>query len=73
MLSSLVFMLLAGGWGVAVTDAILNNLLIRRLPHSVPEIDPQAVLSIGAAGIKDVYSGEMLKGVQLAYLDGLRK
>lgn len=68
---SLVFMLLAGGWGVAVSDAILNNLLLRKLPHYVPGINPHDVLGVGAAGIKDNYNGEVLKGVQLAYLDGL--
>jgi hypothetical protein len=64
-------MLLAGGWGVAVTDAILNNLLLQKLPQYVDGIDPHAVLAVGAAGIKETYHGEVLKGVQQAYLDGL--
>ncbi|KAM0820112.1 putative HC-toxin efflux carrier TOXA [Seiridium cardinale] len=65
------FMFLAGSWGVAVSDAILVNLLLERLPYHVPGIDPEAVLVDGAAGIKNVYEGEVLMGVQLAYLDGL--
>lgn len=64
-------MLVAGGWGVAVTDAILNNLLLQKIPHYVPQLDGHEVLAVGAAAIKDVYSGEVLRGVRLAYLDGL--
>jgi hypothetical protein len=64
-------MFIAGGWGTAVSNAILNNLLLRRLPHYVPGIDPHTVLAVGAAGIKDEYDGEVLHGVRQAYLDGL--
>lgn len=64
-------MFIAGGWGTAVSDAILNNLLLRRLPYYVPGIDPHAVLAVGAAGIRDAYDGEVLSGVRQAYLDGL--
>ncbi|KAH8880877.1 putative MFS transporter [Thozetella sp. PMI_491] len=65
------FMFLAGAWGVAASDAILNNLLLQKLPSYVPGIEPLAVLTAGAAGIKDLYHGEALRGVQQAYLDGL--
>lgn len=64
-------MFLAGGWGVAVSDAITNNILLRKLPQYVPGIDPVAVLAVGAAGIKDAYHGDELLGVRKAYLDGL--
>lgn len=66
-----VFMFISGGMGVAVADAILNNLLLQKLPHYVPDIDPQAVLAVGAAGIKNAYDGDVLRGVRKAYLDGL--
>ncbi|KAK6086612.1 major facilitator superfamily transporter [Seiridium cupressi] len=56
---------------VSLSDAILVNILLERLPYHVPGIDPEAVLVAGAAGIKNVYEGEVLRGVQLAYLDGL--
>ncbi|KAK2611785.1 hypothetical protein N8I77_005109 [Diaporthe amygdali] len=65
------FMLLAGGWGVAVSDAITNNILLKRLAHYVPDVSPEAVLAVGAAGIKDAYKGDVLIGVKKAYLDGL--
>ncbi|ROW09753.1 hypothetical protein VMCG_02147 [Cytospora schulzeri] len=64
-----VSMFLAGGWGVAVSDAITNNILLQKLPQYVPGIDPQAVLAVGAAGIEDVYHGDELIGVRKAYLD----
>ncbi|KAF7558919.1 hypothetical protein G7046_g5232 [Stylonectria norvegica] len=66
------FMLLAGAWGVAVTDAITNNLILQKVPHYAPGIDPQAVLAVGSAGIKTAYRGAALEGVQRAYLEGLR-
>ncbi|KAI1380491.1 putative MFS transporter [Hypoxylon crocopeplum] len=65
------FLLLAGGWGVVVTNAILNSLLLQKLPYYVTGIDPHAVLQVGAAGIEDAYHGETLRGVRPAYLDGL--
>lgn len=64
-------MLPAGGWGVAATDAMLYNMLLRRVPHDVPALDGHAVLAVGAAGIKDTFPGDILEGVRLAYLDGL--
>jgi MFS transporter, DHA2 family, glioxin efflux transporter len=64
-------MFISGGPGVATADAILNNLLLKKLPDYVPDIDPQAVLAVGAAGIKDTYHGEVLSGVWQAYLDSL--
>jgi hypothetical protein len=66
-----VFMMVAGGWGVAATDAVLNNILLQRIPRYVPGLDGHDVLAVGAAGINDVYSGEVLAGVHQAYLDGL--
>lgn len=35
-----------------MADAILNNLLLQKLPQYVPDIDPQSVLSVGAGGSK---------------------
>ncbi|KAI1765517.1 putative MFS transporter [Hypoxylon sp. FL1150] len=65
------FMLLAGGWGVAATDAVLNNILLQKVALYVPGLDGNEVLAVGAAGIKDAYGGEVLRGVRQAYLDGL--
>lgn len=56
---------------MAVSNAILNNLLLQKLPLYVPGINAYAVLAIGAAGITDAYHGEELRGVRQAYLDGL--
>ncbi|KAF2685009.1 MFS general substrate transporter [Lentithecium fluviatile CBS 122367] len=66
------FMMLAGGWGVAVTDAALNNILLRKVPQYVPGLDGREVLRVGAAGLQDAYSGQVLQGVRQAYLDGIR-
>ncbi|KAI1842238.1 hypothetical protein JX266_011523 [Neoarthrinium moseri] len=49
----------------------LNNLILERIPRYAANVDPHAVLLVGAAGIHKAYSGEELRGVQLAYLDGL--
>lgn len=53
------------------SDAILNKFLLRRLPHYVPGINPQAVLAVDTADIKDAYDRELLRRVRQAYLDGL--
>jgi hypothetical protein len=69
---STVFMMLAGGWGVAASDAALNNMILHKVPQYVPGLSGQTVLSVGAAGLQDVFGGAALRGVRQAYLDGLR-
>lgn len=71
-MSSVVFMMLAGGWGVAATDAALNNIILRKVPQYVVGVDGHEVLKLGAAGLQEAFSGEVLQGVRQAYLDGLR-
>ena len=65
-------MMLAGGWGVAATDAALNNIILRKVPKYVSGLHGHEVLKSGAAGLQQAYSGEVLQGVRQAYLDGLR-
>lgn len=69
---AVVFMMLAGGWGVAATDAALNNIILRKVPQYVSSLDGHEVLKVGAAGLQQAYSGDVLQGVRQAYLDGLR-
>lgn len=64
-------MMLAGGWGVAATDALLNNMLLRKIPQLAPGTDGHEVLRVGAAGLTEAYSGQTLRGVRESYLDGL--
>ncbi|KAL7623514.1 hypothetical protein AAE478_007197 [Parahypoxylon ruwenzoriense] len=57
---------------IAATDSIMNNLILNNLPRYAPEIDPHQVLLIGAGGLQDVFSGETLRSVRQAFVDGLK-
>lgn len=50
----------------------MNNGLLQSIPKHVPDLDPQAVLAVGAAGLENSFSGDTLAGVRLAWVDGLR-
>lgn len=52
--------------------AILNNLILQKVPVYVPGQTGEDVLSVGAGGLQAAFSGEELRGARLAYLDGLR-
>ena len=50
----------------------MNNLLLKRLPPYAPGVNPHKVLIVGAGGIQDAFSGNTLRGVRLAFVNGLR-
>lgn len=60
------------GKGISCVYSPLNNLLLKRLSRYAPGIDPHDVLIIGAGGIQNAFSGDTLRGVRHAFIDGLR-
>ncbi|ROW16766.1 hypothetical protein VPNG_01626 [Cytospora leucostoma] len=57
---------------ITASDSIMNNLLLKSLPRYAPEVNPNNVLAIGAYGLQDVYSGDTLHSIRLAWVHGLR-
>lgn len=54
------------------TDAIMNNLILNKVPQYMPGETGADVLGVGAAGLASAFSGDRLRGARRAYLDGLR-
>ncbi|PGH01262.1 hypothetical protein GX51_05317 [Blastomyces parvus] len=57
---------------IAATDAIMNNLILNNIPRYAPGVNPLEVIHIGVGGLQDVFTGETLRGVRQAFVDGLK-
>jgi hypothetical protein len=57
---------------IAMSDSIMNNLLLKNLATYAPSVEPYAVLHMGAYGIQDSFDDETLRGVRQAWMVGLR-
>lgn len=57
---------------IAVSDSIMNNLLLKNLVKYAPSVIPRTVLEVGAYGIRDEFDAETLHGVRQAWMVGLR-
>lgn len=67
-----VFQFVSAAYGVGSTDAIMNNLILQKVPVYMPGETGADVLGVGAAGLESAFSGDRLRGARLAYLSGLR-
>ncbi|KAL4870741.1 hypothetical protein BDV12DRAFT_195213 [Aspergillus spectabilis] len=72
MATVLFFQFISAAYGVGATDSILNNLLLRTIPTSMPGIDPTSVLNAGSSGLQAVFEGDELLGARQSYLKGLQ-
>lgn len=61
---------LGGAFFVAAGQSALANVLLKKLPLYVPDIDPLAIFAVGATELKDAFPDAM-DGIKLAYMDGL--
>jgi hypothetical protein len=50
----------------------MNNLLLKSIPLYTKNLEPQAVVHMGAYGIKDHLDAESLRGARQAWVVGLR-
>jgi hypothetical protein len=57
---------------IAMSDSIMNNLLLKNLATYAPSVEPYAVLHMGAYGIQNNFDDETLRGVRQAWMVGLR-
>ncbi|MDI1493375.1 MAG: hypothetical protein OHK93_005163 [Ramalina farinacea] len=67
-----VFQSLGGAIIVSAGQSIFQNELIDALPYTSPNLDPKAVLAVGATDIKNVFPASELPGIYDAYMKGIR-
>lgn len=70
------FQNLGGSLFISVSNSVFQNGLIDGLKKNVPDLDPSLILKGGATQIRPILESQglsdHLKGVVLAYMDGLR-
>ena len=69
---TLFFQIIGGSFSVACAQAAFTTTLVRRVAETAPGVDPAELLHLGATQLRDVYSGDQLQGVLVAYMDGLK-
>lgn len=55
---------------IAATEAAFSQGLMASISRNIPELEPHAVLNLGATQIRQNFTGEELHQVQASYLDG---
>jgi len=60
-------MTIFGAAFLTFADTIFTNSLKTQIPHYAPAVDPKVVIAGGSAAIRDVFTGDDLAGVLLAY------
>jgi hypothetical protein len=70
---AIFFNSLGGAIAISIAQNIFSNGLKTNLPKDAPGVDPQVVISAGAAYLRKVISAAQLPGVLVAYMDGLKQ
>lgn len=69
---TLFFQLLGGSFSVSAAQSVLGNTLLRRIAETAPEISPSLVVSAGASELRDSFPANVLPGIVMAYMDGIK-
>jgi MFS transporter, DHA2 family, glioxin efflux transporter len=67
-----VFQTISGGYFTTAGNSILENRMLATLAREAPNIDTEAVISAGASGIWQAFSGDDLEAVIKAYMVGIK-
>jgi hypothetical protein len=67
-----VFVTIGGAFFLSAAQSAFNNQLIKSLGKLLPDIDPVAVLSVGATQIRQVFTAEQIPLVIESYVVGLK-
>ncbi|KAK3381230.1 putative efflux pump antibiotic resistance protein [Podospora didyma] len=66
------FQILGGAYSVSAAQSAFVNRLIGSLAVNVPGLNPMIVVGTGASELRRVFPPELLPGIVVAYMDGLR-
>ncbi|KAL7929485.1 major facilitator superfamily domain-containing protein [Trichoderma chlorosporum] len=69
----LLFLQTLGGAGiVSAAQAAFVNVMVNNLPKTAPGIDPALVVGTGASDLQKVFSEHQIRGILVAYMQGLK-
>ena len=68
----LFFQTVGGAFMVSASQSAFVNVLIKRLPHTAPGVNPLTVVATGATDLRKVFPPEVLQGILVAYMRGLK-
>ena len=68
----LFFQTIGGAFFVQGGQSAFSNKLLQALPYTAPNVNPQTVLEIGASNLRQMFTGDDLHGILVAWLDGQR-
>lgn len=57
---------------VSAAQSIFTNQMLAKLGVYVPQVNPAAVIATGATDLQQTFAPEEFRGIQHAYMDGLR-
>ena len=64
--------MMGGAYFISVAQSIFANKLIHYLQANVPEINPMAVIAIGATQFRNSLPASRASGIVLSYMQSLR-
>jgi hypothetical protein len=71
-MTATVFVTIGGAFFLSAAQSAFNNQLIKSLAKSLPDINPVAVLGIGATQIRQAFTREQVPLVIESYVVGLK-
>ncbi|KAL2269654.1 hypothetical protein VTJ83DRAFT_1838 [Remersonia thermophila] len=68
----LFFQTVGGAFWVSAAQSAFVNRMLSRVLTSAPGVDPLALLSTGATQIRDVFPADLVPGILVAYMAGIK-
>lgn len=57
---------------MAAAQCLFVNVMINRVVAQVPQVSRTELLQTGASDLENTFSGDILRGVVVGYMDGLK-
>lgn len=70
--SPAVFQTIGGATLIGAAQAGFVNQILNKLPSTAPGVNPAVVVAAGATELRNLFSGDELHGVLLAYMAGIK-
>ncbi|KZP00728.1 MFS multidrug transporter-like protein [Calocera viscosa TUFC12733] len=68
----LFFQTIGGAFFISAGQSVFTNQLLKTLAVTAPSVDPALVISAGATALQETFPADVLPGILLAYMDGLK-
>ncbi|CAD6585426.1 MAG: hypothetical protein ASARMPREDX12_001997 [Alectoria sarmentosa] len=69
---TLFFQIIGGSFATSAAQAAFGNTLVKQLPITAPNVNPDAVLAAGATRLRTSFPPEQIQGILEAYMSGIK-